>query len=397
MPTPDAHAGPDRSPRMPLPPTPTSPVGPSGSAVPTSVRSASEWAWRLLVIAGAVVALAYLLGFVSEAIIPVVVATLLAALLSPVNGWLRARTGKPGLAAGITVLATIAGIGLIVFLVASQLTGGFSEMAGKVGQGVEQVRVWVRDTFKISDAQLTGYLDQAKSTLSSSEGLRGSISKAGTGATHVVAGMFIALFALFFFLYEGDRIWAWLVRLFPRTARAKVASSGQVAWQQLVAFTRATILVALVDAIGITLVALVLRVPFALAIGAVVFLGAFVPIVGALVSGMVAVLIALVAQGPVTALLMLAGVIAVQQLESHVLQPFLLGRAVNVHPLAVILAITCGVVTAGIVGALVAVPTAAVLNGIVKHVFDTDAAALVIDDDTAALDGPPGAEATGGA
>ncbi len=156
---------------------------------------------------------------------------------------------------------------------------------------------------------------------------------------------------------------------------------GHVAWGQLVAFVRATIIVALVDAIGITIVALILQVPFAAAIGVVVFLGAFVPIVGALVSGMVAVLIALVAQGPLVALLMLAGVIAVQQVESHVLQPFLLGRAVNVHPLAVILAVTAGVVIAGIVGALIAVPTAAVLNAVVNHF----AASATAEDASAAV------------
>ncbi len=342
--------------------------------VPPTIRVASEWAWRLLAIAAAVIATAYLLGFVSEAVIPVVVAVLLAALLDPVKQVLRRRL-KPAAAAGVTVVATVAAIGLLLFLVGSQITGGFSEMAGQVGQGIDQIRAWVRETFKITDSEFARYLDEAKAALSSSEGLRGSLTKAGLGATHVLAGTFISLFALFFFLYEGDRIWAWIVRLFPRDSRAKVASSGEVAWRQLTAFTRATLLVALVDAAGITIVALVLRVPFALAIGALVFLGAFIPIVGALMSGLVAVLIALVAHGPVAALLMLAGVLAVQQLESHVLQPFLLGRAVAVHPLAVILAITAGVVVAGIVGALVAVPVAAVLNGVGKHLAGHDAPA----------------------
>ena len=334
------------------------------SPIPPPVRAASEWAWRLLAIAAAVIAFAYLLGFVSEAVIPIVVATLLAALLHPVNQWLRARLGKPAPAAGITLLGTIMAIGLLLFLVGSQLTGGFADMAAQVGAGLGAIKAWLQSTFQISDSQFTQYLDQAKSTLSSSEGLRASLTKAGLGASHVIAGLFISLFALFFFLYEGDRIWAWLVRLFPRSARERVDSAGHVAWGQLTAFTRATILVALVDAVGITAVALILRVPFAPAIGALVFLGAFVPIVGALASGMIAVLIALVAQGPIVALLMLAGVIAVQQIESHVLQPFLLGRAVSVHPLAVILAITAGVVIAGIVGALVAVPVAAVLSAV---------------------------------
>jgi predicted PurR-regulated permease PerM len=285
------------------------PVGMSStpSPVPAPVRAASEWAWRLLAIAAAVIAFTYLLGFVSEAVIPVVVATLLAALLHPVNQWLRARLGKPAPAAGITLLGTILVIGLLLFLVGSQLTGGFADMAAQVGAGLGAIKTWLQTTFHITDSQFTQYFDEAKSTLSSSEGLRASLTKAGLGASHVVAGLFISLFALFFFLYEGDRIWAWLVRLFPRSARARVDSAGHVAWGQLTAFTRATILVALVDAVGITIVALVLRVPFAPAIGALVFLGAFVPIVGALASGMIAVLIALVAQGPITALLMLAG------------------------------------------------------------------------------------------
>ena len=154
----------------------------------------------------------------------------------------------------------------------------------------------------------------------------------------------------------------------------RVADAGEVAWTQLTAFTRATILVALVDAVGITVVALLLQVPFAPAIGAIVFLGAFIPIVGALASGMVAVLLALVAHGPIAALLMLAGVLAVQQIESHVLQPILLGRAVSVHPLAVILAITAGVVVAGVVGALVAVPLAAVVNAVVRQLTGSGAA-----------------------
>ncbi len=346
------------------------------SPIPPPVRAASEWAWRLLAIAAAVIAFAYLLGFVSEAVIPIVVATLLAALLHPVNQWLRARLGKPAPAAGITLLGTIMAIGLLLFLVGSQLTGGFADMAAQVGAGLGAIKAWLQSTFQISDSQFTQYLDQAKSTLSSSEGLRASLTKAGLGASHVIAGLFISLFALFFFLYEGDRIWAWLVRLFPRSARERVDSAGHVAWGQLTAFTRATILVALVDAVGITAVALILRVPFAPAIGALVFLGAFVPIVGALASGMIAVLIALVAQGPIVALLMLAGVIAVQQIESHVLQPFLLGRAVSVHPLAVILAITAGVVIAGIVGALVAVPVAAVVNTVVKHLTGADATTI---------------------
>jgi predicted PurR-regulated permease PerM len=183
----------------------------------------------------------------------------------------------------------------------------------------------------------------------------------------VLAGFFIVLFATYFFLADGARIWSWFVRLAPRAARAHVDSSGQVAWVSLTQFVRATVIVAAVDALGIMIVAAILGVPFVMAIGVLVFLGAFVPMVGATIAGTVAVLVALVAQGPVTALLMLGGVILVQQIEGHVLQPFLMGRFVSVHPLGVIVAIGCGVLLAGIAGALMAVPLAAAANAVVQH------------------------------
>jgi len=146
-----------------------------------------------------------------------------------------------------------------------------------------------------------------------------------------------------------------------------VDSSGRVAWISLTQFVRATVIVAATDGILIGLGAAIIGVPFSLAIGVLVFLGAFVPIVGATVAGTVAILVALVDQGPVTALIMLAIVIGVQQLEGHVLQPFLMGRWVSVHPLGVILAIAAGVLTAGVAGALVAVPLAAAVNAVVQH------------------------------
>ena len=136
------------------------------------------------------------------------------------------------------------------------------------------------------------------------------------------------LFSTYFFLADGDRIWAWFVRLAPRAARARVDSSGRVAWISLTQFVRATVIVAITDAVGVMIAASILQVQFVLAIGVLVFLGAFVPIVGAFVAGTVAVLVALVDHGIVVALLMLGAVVLVQQIESHVLQPFLMGRFV---------------------------------------------------------------------
>jgi len=197
------------------------------------------------------------------------------------------------------------------------------------------------------------------------------LTEVGTALSHIVAGFFIILFATYFFLADGNRIWSWVVRIFPRASRERADSSGRVAWTSLTAFVRATVLVAFTDALGVMLVAAVLRVPFVFAIGVLVFIGAFIPMIGALLSGSVAVLVALVAQGPVVALIMLGGVVAVQQLEAHVLQPFLLGRLVSVHPLGVIVAIAMGVLVAGIAGALVAVPLVASLNAVVLHLADS--------------------------
>jgi len=182
----------------------------------------------------------------------------------------------------------------------------------------------------------------------------------------VLEGFFIALFATFFFLASGRRIWTWLLRLLPRRAHDGVDEAARASWVTLSQYVRATLLVALIDGVGIGVGAAVLGVPLAVPIGVLVFLGAFIPIVGALLTGILAVLVALVAEGPFIALLMLGVVILVQQLESHVLQPFLLGRAVNVHPLAVILSIAAGATLAGIVGALFAVPVAAVANTFVS-------------------------------
>ena len=346
------------------------------SPVPAGVRAASEWSWRLLLIAAAVLAATIALRTVSQIVVPVVVAVLLTALLAPLTFRL-ARVMPTGAAAGLTVLGTILVVGGLFTLVGTQFSNGFSDLTTQLATGLGQIRDWVRSTFRITDSQFNVYFDQLKNSVGKSGNLGETATAVGLTATHFVAGIFIALFSLFFFLHDGPRIWRWLTELFPRTARGRVASSGVIAWEQLSAFVRATVIVALVDAVGIALGAAVLRVPFAFAIGVLVFILSFIPIVGALLSGSVAVILALVAQGPGVALIMLAVVIGVQQLEAHVLQPFLLGRAVSVHPLAVILAIAAGTILAGIVGALAAVPLAAVINAVGKHLLTGESASAL--------------------
>ncbi|NYF97806.1 AI-2E family transporter [Janibacter cremeus] len=339
------------------------------TALPPTVRALSEWAWRSLVIAVALVALLKLATILAQVVIPVVVALLLAALLEPLFRRLRVVMPK-GVAALITVIGTLAAIVALFSYVGNQFATQLGDIVDQVTKGLAQSRHWVESTLGLSEAQLTGWFADQWATISRGDRLSDMATQAGSALGQGLTGFLLAMFTLFFFLYDGPGIWVWVVRLFPRGARAKVLSSGAIAWRQLQAFTRATVLVAGVDAIGIGLGALALGVPFASGIALLVFIGSFVPIVGALVSGFIAVLLAFVAKGPITAVLMLGVVIAVQQIEQQLLQPLLLGRAVRVHPLAVILGITTGIILGGVIGALIAVPTVAVLNAVGHNLLD---------------------------
>jgi putative heme transporter len=341
--------------------------------VPYGVDLAAAWSWRFIVIVAAGFLVAKAVGFLSLVVMPVVIALFLAALVQPVVAVL-ARVFPRGTATALVVLGLLGIIGVMLTFATQQVVQGANDLSGQVVNGLEQIRTWLRDgPVNASDAQIEDAIQQAQDavTQSNAEIVR-RLTEVSSTVGHVVAGFFIVLFATFFFLADGRPIWAWVVRLFPRAARAKVDASGQVAWLSLTAFVRATVVVALVDAIGIMIVAAILKVPFVVAIGVLVFLTAFIPLVGATVSGVVAVLVALVAQGPITALLMLAGVLAVQQIEAQVLQPFLLGRMVRVHPLAVILAVASGVYLAGIAGALVAVPLAASVNAVIVYLSSSN-------------------------
>lgn len=343
----------------------------SQAQVPWGIDLAAAWSWRLLIIAAAVFGFAWVLAYFVVITLPLAISLLIAALVSPAVARLQ-RIGVPrGLAAGIVMIIGITTVGLLLTYVGQQVAAGAQDLADSVVEGLGQVTDWLRDgPLNLSDSQLNGWIESTQRTITenSREGSAVTrLTEVGTAVGHVFAGFFIVLFSTYFFLADGRRIWSWLVRLAPRAAREHVDGSGRVAWVSLTQFVRATVLVALADAIGVALVAAVLGVPFVLAIGVLVFLGAFVPMIGATVAGSVAILVALVDQGPITALLMLGGVILVQQIEGHVLQPFLMGRWVSVHPLGVIVAIGCGVLVAGIAGALIAVPLVAAGNAVVNH------------------------------
>ncbi len=341
--------------------------------VPRGLRLAAAWAWRLLVLAVGGLAVLWVVGRLKLVLIPLAIALLLSALFAPAVGWLRRRVRMPrSLAVAVVLIGGLAAVVGTLTLVISQFVTGLPDLSSNAANGLSQIQDWLQTgPLHLSNKQLDSavtagqkWLEDHRATLTS-----GAVSTAAT-ALEVLAAVFLVLFATFFFLRDGRRIWRFVVRLFPGGAREHMASAGEQSWFTLVAYVRATVLVAFIDAVGIGLALVILRVQFALPLAALVFLASFVPIVGATVSGSVAVLVALVTRGPITALLVLAAVIAVQQLEGHVLQPIIMGRAVAIHPLAVIVAIATGVVLAGIIGALVSVPLVAVANTGIRHLIE---------------------------
>ncbi len=353
-------------------PPPVIDAGPSNfsrAQVPWALDLVAAWSWRFLVIAAAGYVVFYVIAMFSVIFLPLAIALLIAALGSPVVK----SAAKVGINRRFSsALVVVGGLGALVLLltfVGTQVSRGFSDLSVQVVDGLEEIRTWLRTgPLQASDSQINDYIREAQNAItSSSEELLARVTEVGTAIGHIVAGFFIVLFASYFFLADGARIWAWCVRLFPRAARLRADESGKVAWRSVTQFVRATVIIALTDAIGIMIVAAILKVPFVTAIGVLVFLGAFIPMVGATISGSVAVLVALVSHGPVVALLMLGGVILVQQIEAHVLQPFLTGRFVAVHPLAVIVAIGMGVLIGGVAGALLAVPIAAAVNAVGQY------------------------------
>lgn len=338
--------------------------------IPYGIRIAAAWAWRLGLILLVIGALVWLLAKVSFLIIPVMVAALLAGLLNPVVRWLRESRVPNGAAVALTVLGFIGLIAGALALVGRQLALGFQELWSEALTGVQQVQDWLAEgPLHLTAAQIDQYIQEATAALqnNSSSILSGALSF-GSTAGHFAAGLVLALFILIFFLLEGGRIWSFLVRLLPRQARIPADGAGRRGWASMVSYARIQMFVAFVDAVGIGVGAAIIGVPLALPLAVLVFIGSFIPVVGALVTGAIAVLLALVANGPVNALIMLGIVLLVQQLESHILQPLVMGKAVALHPVAVILSVAAGSYLAGIPGALFSVPILAVANSAIRYI-----------------------------
>lgn len=340
-----------------------------GTSVPSAVRVAAAWSWRIIAILAGIYVLGMLLGSVTTVLIPVLLAALVASLISPVAYALR-RLRVPAVFASLLsiILFIVVIVGLLV-LAGQQMVSGFSQLRDSAVAGVNALIGLIEDLpFDISTDRLNEMVDQGVSWLQSNSGqiVSGAVSFGSTAGTFVT-GFFILLFTLVFLLADGEQIWLFIVRLFPKPAQAAVNGSGRKAWVSLVQYVRVQGFVAFIDAVGIGLGAWMLGVPLAVPLAILVFLGSWIPLVGAVVTGAIGVLVALVANGPGIALGMLLVVLLVQQLEGNILQPLIMGQAVSLHPLAVFLAVASGSVVGGILGALFSVPLLAMVNSVVRY------------------------------
>lgn len=340
------------------------------------MRKAAAWSWRLLVIGTAIVALLWLLERLKVIVVPVALAVIGAALLLPAVDWLDRRGFPRGGAVALVLLGALGAFGGVMTFVVSQFISGLPDLTEQVTRSINSATRWFIDgPAHLSQDQIRSAGDAAVKALRDNQAklTSGALSTAAT-ITEIVTGALLTLFTLIFLLHGGRSIYAYLTRVVPPRTRQRAREAGRAGFGSLIGYVRATFLVALVDAVGIGAGLAVLGVPLALPLASLVFLGAFVPLVGAVLSGFVAVVVALLTKGFVFALITLGLIIAVQQLEAHVLQPLVMGRAVSIHPLAIVLAITTGAVLAGIVGALLAVPALAFLNSAIRVLAVDDAA-----------------------
>lgn len=339
------------------------------AAIPWGMRVAAEAGWRLLVLAGTLWVLMRAISSVQLVVLAFAAALLVTAMLQPTVIRLR-RLGLPrGLATAMTAILGFVVIGLVGWFVVWQVLENLDNLSDRVRDGIEELKRWLLDSpFHVTESQINDIAGSLSDTIgTNTEEITTAGLEGVTVMVEVLTGILLAMFSTLFLLYDGKRVWLWVLKLLPAQARPGVAGAGPRAWRTLTAYVRGTVVVALIDAIFIGLGIYFLDVPLAVPLAVFIFLFAFIPLVGAVVSGALAVVVALVTQGVFTALMVLVVVLAVQQIEGHVLQPFILGRAVRVHPLAVVLAVASGGLVAGIGGAVVAVPLVAVTNTVVGY------------------------------
>jgi predicted PurR-regulated permease PerM len=334
--------------------------------LPRTLVAVSAISWRVLVIVAAAALLVAALTRLFLVVFPVILALLLATLLVPPARWLRAHRWPAAPATFAVLLGGLALLGVVGALIVPPFVAQFGELGERVSGGTEQVLDWLaRTPLPLSRQQLEQLPERALEQLRGSAGaISSQVVSLLVGTVEAVAGLLLTFVLLFFFVKDGPEMAGWLLARSPASLRGDIAAAASRAWGALGAYLRGIAIVALVDALAIGLGLVIIGVPLVLPLMVLTFFGGFFPIVGATLAGLVAVLVALVSNGVVDALLVGGVVLAVQQLEGDILQPLVFGRTLGLHPVAILLALTAGAVLAGIVGAFLSVPLAAVASAV---------------------------------
>jgi predicted PurR-regulated permease PerM len=335
--------------------------------IPWMVRSAVAWSASLLIIAAALYMLSQLAVRLAPLTIALAATLFLAALLDPLLLGLRRLRLPAALAALITLLALLGFIIGSVVLTWYATADEFAALTENLDEGLAQLRQLLLTTLPIPEEHFDQWVARMLAALRRQppDALEGARTAAETASA-----ILLSIVLLFFLFKDGRSMWRWLLSKTSDESRPMFTAAGRAGWQTLTAYSRGTVTIAAIDAIGIGAALVVLKVPAAVLLALITFIGAFVPIIGATVAGIAAVLVALAARGPATALLVAAAVIAVQQIEGNLLEPLIMKRQVSLHPAVVLVVVTAGTLAGGIPGAFVAVPITAVVYRIIETVAE---------------------------
>jgi predicted PurR-regulated permease PerM len=337
---------------------------PEQNRVPSWLATGAAWSWRLLLLAIAIYLISRLLGILYVVVVPCIAALLLTALLQPLTSRLR-RAGLPALAATwVTLLIALIVVGGLITLVANRVSADYPTLLAETKHTTAQVQSWLAGPpFHVKNNNIQKYLNDIPSYLSKHKSLvEGTVVTGGKIASEFFGGLVLMLFVTFFLVKDGDRIWNWLIGAMRTDTARRMDRAGHASWLVVVYYMRGTVLVAAIHAIVVGVALWIMGVPLAVPLAVLVFLAAFVPLVGLLAAGALAIVVTLATKGWVDAVVLLGILIIEDQLEAHLLQPQVVGKMIRLHPLAVILSLAAGGILAGIPGAVVAVPIVAVIT-----------------------------------
>jgi putative heme transporter len=331
-------------------------------SLPRGLVAAAAYSWRFLVVVAAAAVLVYGLVKLRLLVFPIIIALMLSTIVAPAAGWLAKRGVPRGLASLTLILGGLMALVGVVVLVAPLVAGELDDVRTSLKEGTDRVlRYLAEGPFEVSEQDIDRYIDQAFDQISQSRGQIASGIVAGAiKLIEVIAGILLTIVLLFFFVRDGDRINRWIESQFRSQNQRHARELGLRSWAVLRGYVRGIVIIALFDGTVIGVTVFVIGAPLAVPLGLITFFGAFFPIIGAVVAGIIAALVTLVTSGFSDALVVTAVTVVINQLEGDILQPLVMGRSLNLHPVAILVALTAGGILAGVPGAFLAVPVAAV-------------------------------------